>query len=40
VNNFSLNLGEKGKAAVKYLLGIYQKNNPSINIPDDDIFVE
>lgn len=32
VNNFSLNLGSSGKAAVNQLIEIYQKNNPGLNI--------
>jgi 1,4-dihydroxy-6-naphthoate synthase len=39
VNNYSIELGENGKAAVKYLLSIYQKNNPSVTFLQQEIFV-
>jgi 1,4-dihydroxy-6-naphthoate synthase len=39
VNNYSIELGENGKAAVQYLLSIYQKNNPSVTFLQQDVFV-
>ena len=39
VNNYSIDLGEKGKTAVKYLLDIYKKNN-ALNLTQDTIFVK
>ncbi len=40
VNNFSLDLGEEGKAAVKKLLEVYQKINPDTVFSMNDIFVK
>ena len=39
VNNYSIELGENGKAAVKYLLSIYQKNNPLVIFLQQNVFV-
>ena len=39
VNNYSLNLGEDGKKAVRKLLEIYQQLNSSQMIKYDDVFI-
>ena len=38
VNNYSVDLGEEGKSAVKKLLEVYQQLNPSNPISEDTIF--
>jgi 1,4-dihydroxy-6-naphthoate synthase len=39
VNDYSLQLGEKGKAAINYLLSVWQKNNSSNIVLHNTIFV-
>ena len=39
VNNYSVDLGEEGKTAVKKLLEVYQQLNPSKPISEDTIFI-
>lgn len=39
VNDYSVDLGEKGKKAVEYLLNVYQRNNPGVEFKMNNIFV-
>lgn len=39
VNNYSINLGEEGRMAVKKLIGVYKQNNPGTP-PREDVFLE
>lgn len=40
VNNYSLDLGKEGRAAVRLMLNVYQKNHPAAIIPFNEIFLE
>ncbi len=40
VNQYSLNLGEDGKAAIKKLLKVYQSFSSEANFPTNDMFVK
>ena len=40
VNNYSIDLGEKGKNAIEYLLSVYHKNNSIAKLAQQDIFVQ
>ena len=40
VNNFSIDLGENGKKAVKKLLEVYQQLNHTQSINEENIFID
>ncbi|HMK02536.1 MAG TPA: 1,4-dihydroxy-6-naphthoate synthase [Ferruginibacter sp.] len=39
VNDFSIDLGEQGKEAIKRLLKVFQESNPETRLPEKKIFV-
>ena len=39
VNDYSINLGDKGKNAISQFLGVYQKINPAYQKPDNPVFL-
>ncbi len=39
VNNYSLDLGEDGKTAIKEFINIYKSIKPAYDLPTNEIFV-